>query len=28
LKEILFDQKFKPSEVTTELIAKIEKASK
>jgi len=28
LKEILFDQKFKPSEVTTELVAKIEKAGK
>ncbi len=28
LKEILFDQKFKASEVTTELVAKIEKAAK
>ena len=28
LKAILFDTKFKPSEVTAELVAKIEKASK
>jgi lipid-binding SYLF domain-containing protein len=28
LKAILFDQKFKPSEVTTELVAKINKAAK